>query len=269
MQRRWWVSSVMRGTLGLGTLALGTAVLLAGCQSLPGWESDPLRAEPVVKSVHEPDCEGANCANVNAVYLRFPDSPQLSAELERRLFGLASGLSDSPDGNAIGQATSFDVFADQVFAASRSARRSVPEMPGFEADLKAEVVADHDDLLVIELDGYLYSGGAHGMPLTSYMVIERDTQRVVDLDDMLLPGQRPAYEAALERAHRRWLQTDQASGLSELQWPFTTSDNAAPLNEGLAIKYQVYDLAPYAVGQPTLMIPYAELKGVVKPQYLP
>jgi hypothetical protein len=255
--------------MALGTLALGTAVLLAGCQSLPGWGNDPLRSEPVVKSVHEPDCEGDSCANVNAAYLRFPDSPQLSAELERRLFALASGLSDSPDGNDMGQASSFEGFADQVFAASRSARRSVPEMPGFEADLKAEVVADHDDLLVIELDGYLYSGGAHGLPLTAYMVIERESQQVVDLDDMLLPAQRPAYEAALKRAHQRWLSSDQASGLSAMQWPFALSDNVAPLEDGLAVKYQVYDLAPYAVGQPTLMIPYAELDGIVKPRYLP
>ncbi|WP_110656490.1 RsiV family protein [Salinicola halimionae] len=252
----------------IGGLALA-AVLLSGCQSLPDWGGDPLRSEPVVKSVHEPDCEGDSCANVNAAYLRFPESPQLSAELERRLFALASGLSDSPDGNAMGQATSFDMFADQVFAASRSARRSVPEMPGFEADLKAEEVADHDDLLVIELDGYLYSGGAHGLPLTSYMVIERGTQQVVELADMLLPGQRPAYETALKRAHQRWLQTDQASGLSEMQWPFAVSDNVAPLEDGLAVKYQVYDLAPYATGQPQLMIPYAELDGILKARYLP
>jgi len=258
MHKRWLI----------GNLVLAT-VLLSGCQSLPGWGSDPLRSEPVVKSVHEPDCEGDSCANVNAAYLRFPESPRLSAELERRLFGLASGLSDSPDGNAMGRASSFDDFADQVFAAARSARQDVPELPGYEADLKADSVADHDDLLVLELDGYLYSGGAHGLPLTSYMVIERDTQQVVDLDDMLLPGQRPAYEAALKRAHQRWLQTDQASGLSKLQWPFAPSDNVAPLEDGLAVKYQVYDLAPYATGQPQLMIPYAELDGILRARYLP
>ncbi|WP_087720697.1 RsiV family protein [Salinicola salarius] len=257
MQKRWLV----------GGLALAT-VMLAGCQSL-GWSGDALRTEPVVKSVHEPGCEGDGCATVNAAYLRFPESPRLSDELERRLFGLASGLSESPDGNAMGQARSFDDFADQVFAAARSARQDVPELPGFEADLRADIVADHDDLLVIELDGYLYSGGAHGLPLTSYLVIDRDTQQVVALDDMLLPGQRPAYEAALKRAHQRWLKTDQASGLSEMQWPFALSDNVAPLVDGLAVKYQVYDLAPYAAGQPQLMIPSAELDGVLEARYLP
>lgn len=252
----------------MGGVALAV-VLLAGCQSLTGWGGDSLRTEPVVKSVHEPDCEGDSCADVHAAYLRFPEAPELSAALERRLFSLASGLSDNPDGNDLGQATSFDDFADQVFTASRSARQDVPEMPGFEADLKAEKIADHDGLLIIELNGYLFSGGAHGLPLTSYMVIERDTQQIVDLDQMLLPGQRPAYETALKRAHQRWLSSDQARGLSQVQWPFAVSDNVAPLEEGLAVKYQVYDLAPYASGQPQLMIPYSQLDGILKPQYLP
>lgn len=245
------------------------ALFLAGCQSLPRWGGDPLRTEPVTKTAHEPGCEGDDCATVSGNYLRFPESPELSDLLQKRLFSLASGLSDDPDGNAMGQAGSFDEFADQVFAASRKAHQDVPDMPGYEADLKAEVVGDHDDLLVIELNGYLYSGGAHGLPLTQYLVIDRDTQQPVGLDEMLLPGKRPAYEAALKQAHQRWLQTDQANGLSASQWPFVVSDNAAPLDDGLSIKYQVYDLGPYAIGQPELTIPYAELEGVLEPRYLP
>lgn len=255
MQRTWMMA-------GLTV----TAVLLGGCQSLSGWGGDTLRTEAVVKSVHEPGCEGNSCANVNAAYLRFPDDPALSRTLERRLFSLASGLSDDPN---MSEADNFDEFADEVFAASREAHRDTPQLPPYEADLKAEVIADHDDLLVIELDGYLFSGGAHGLPLTEYMVIDRDTRQPVGLDDMLLPGQRPAFEAALERAHRRWLQSDQASGLSESQWPFSVSDNVAPLEDALAVKYQVYDLAPYATGQPELKIPYAELETIFKSRYLP
>ena len=47
------------------------------------------------------------------------------------------------------------------------------------------------------------------------------------------------------------------------------SENVAPLKDALAVKYQVYDLAPYAVGQPVLTIPYADLEGIFRPRYLP
>lgn len=243
-----------------------TALSLSGCQTLEGWGGDSLRTEPVVRSAHEPGCEGDRCANVNAAYLRFPGDAELSRVLEQRLFSLASGLSDEPN---VSQADDFEAFANEVFAASREAHQDAPSLPPYEADLKAKVIADHDDLLVLELDGYLFSGGAHGLPLTEYLVIDRDTRQPVDLDDMLLPGKRPAYEAALARAHQRWLSSDQARGLSQEQWPFSVSDNAAPLEADLAVKYQVYDLAPYATGQPLLTIPYGDLDGVFQSRYLP
>ncbi|WP_110685862.1 RsiV family protein [Salinicola aestuarinus] len=254
----------MQGRCALGALGL-VSLLLAGCQSLGDREgNDALRTEPVVKSAHEPGCSGDGCATVEADYLRFPASPALSADLERRLFGLAGGISDSADGGA----PSFDAFAGRVFAAASREPRRTDGVPSYVADLGAQVVADNRHARVIQLDGYLFSGGAHGLPLTDYMVIDRDTLTVVSLDDMLLPGQHPAYERALARAHQRWMDGDDIM-VNEANWPLSTSGNAAPLAEGLSVKYQVYELGPYAIGQPTLTIPYSELGGVIKPRYLP
>ncbi len=250
-----------------GMAGAGLALLLAGCQGMGGWQAeDPLRTEPVVASLEEPNCAGDRCATVEADYLRFPDAPALSRTLEQRLFSLASGLGEDPD---VSRAEDLQAFADEIFAASRQGRRDVPGLPGYQADLRAKVVSSQDAVVVVELDGYLFSGGAHGLPLTRYLVIDRETQQPLTLETMLLPGQRPAYVAALQRAHRRWLRSAQASGLSRTQWPFVVSDNAAPLDSGLSVSYQVYDLAPYALGQPELTIPYEELDGVLKPRYLP
>lgn len=47
------------------------------------------------------------------------------------------------------------------------------------------------------------------------------------------------------------------------------TDNATLNNEGIALTYQPYEIAPYAFGMPTLTVPYAKLKGIIKPEYLP
>lgn len=264
---------MVRGSM-LCAFALAS-LLLVGCQSLSGIdesesdEDDALRTEAVVASAEESGCQGDTCARVDANYLRFPASPALSDELEHRLFGLAGGISDDAEGNALSRARSFGEFDERLFEASREGQGRVAGVPSYAANLEAEVIADNDRALVVELDGYLFSGGAHGMPLTEYMVIDRDTQRVVGLDDMLEPGQRPAFEAALVRAHQRWLESDAGAGLGKSAWPLSSSDNVAPLSQGLTVKYQVYDIAPYAVGQPTLTIPYTELEGVLRPRYRP
>jgi hypothetical protein len=38
---------------------------------------------------------------------------------------------------------------------------------------------------------------------------------------------------------------------------------------GIVVKYQPYEIAPYSSGQPELLIPYSELKGILRPEYLP
>ncbi|HBM30178.1 MAG TPA: DUF3298 domain-containing protein, partial [Halomonas sp.] len=52
------------------------------------------------------------------------------------------------------------------------------------------------------------------------------------------------------------------------QWPLSKSRNIAPLEDRWEVTYNVYDIAPYAAGQPTLTLPLEALKGVAKPRYL-
>ena len=118
----------------------------------------------------------------------------------------------------------------------------------------------------MRLDTYTFLGGAHGMPVTGYLVIDEGRKRILTLHDMLRPGRHREFEQKLRAAHARWAQ-HQTMDMSN--WPFTPSDNAAPLAGALAVTYQAYDIAPYAMGQPTLRIPYAQLKGILKPRFLP
>lgn len=44
--------------------------------------------------------------------------------------------------------------------------------------------------------------------------------------------------------------------------------NVAPLETAWAVRFNVYEIAPYAVGQPEIHIPNEELKGIAKARYL-
>jgi hypothetical protein len=39
--------------------------------------------------------------------------------------------------------------------------------------------------------------------------------------------------------------------------------------QGLILQYGEYEIGPYVVGLPRLVIPFSELQGVLKPEYLP
>jgi len=47
-------------------------------------------------------------------------------------------------------------------------------------------------------------------------------------------------------------------------WPFQFSDNAALMQDGIAVTFNHYVLGPYALGMPTIVVPYRELKGIIK-----
>lgn len=207
------------------------------------------------------DCQD-QCPTVKVSTLRFDQAPKLTVTLRRRLLGMAQIQGDKPTQTP----ADFKAYADQLFADSDAIRRKYPEIAPYSADFKARVVARHDGVLVVRLDAYTFLGGAHGMPITDYMVIDVAKKRVLSLADMLEPGQHKAFEAKLRAAHARWAK-QQAVDMSN--WPFTPSDNAAPMADGMAVTYQAYDIGPYAMGQPTLTIPYDQLHGILKPRFIP
>ena len=90
---------------------------------------------------------------------------------------------------------------------------------------------------------------------------------------MLVPGQAQAFEGALKKQHALWLKKNELAkkdpeGYNKL-WPFEPSDNVALLENGLAVTYDPYLLAPYSFGKPTIYIPFRELKGILRPELLP
>ncbi|WP_278395681.1 RsiV family protein, partial [Acinetobacter venetianus] len=55
----------------------------------------------------------------------------------------------------------------------------------------------------------------------------------------------------------------------EEAWPFQVTDNFLLGEQGLILQYGEYEIGPYVVGLPRLVIPFDQLKGVLKPEYLP
>ena len=127
-----------------------------------------------------------------------------------------------------------------------------------------------NDFELFEIHSYVFTGGAHGMPYSEYLTFDLNTKKQVTLDDMLIKGKKPRFEALAHDAYKAWVKTvaDDVSSY-EKSWPFTLSDNVTLTDQGIDIRYQHYSIGPYAYGMPVLSIPYSQLQGVIKPQFLP
>lgn len=230
--------------------------LLSACQSLLPGGTDKLEAQRQAWEHLKPGCQGQECPLVNIDTLSFTDEPQLDALIERRLLQMTQ---DSPDAPLPASLQSYE----QDFLASAE--------PGWSSYLQAKIREQHDNLVLIELSSYLYTGGAHGMPGRGFINYDRKLAKPLNLKDMLLPGQEAAFWKLAEQAHKRWLaanKLDQDPDYAKT-WPFERTANIGLGYGAMLLKYDVYSIAPYSSGHPELHIPYPQLNGILKPQYFP
>lgn len=252
-------------------LTLSIAVL-AGCASGPSsnitlipdatdelTSREGLFAQTVKWKRSKPDCKG-ECPTLEVNTLVFAGNPELT-ELVDHALAMMTGINE--DGRPpYGDIAGFEDYYWQV-AGSRDS-----------VLLAAKLRYRSKYLTVIELDSWQYlTGAAHGIGATQFLNWDNARSALVPLDHILTQGRRSEFDAALRHAHAQWL-TQQPDAQADIDtwnriWPFQASDNYAFTDQGIVVKYDTYELAPYSYGQPELLIPYSELDGVLRVDYLP
>ncbi|MEE2869056.1 MAG: RsiV family protein, partial [Pseudomonadota bacterium] len=77
------------------------------------------------------------------------------------------------------------------------------------------------------------------------------------------------FWALARDAHTQWLDQQKLDQNFRDSWPFDQTDQAYFSEQGLVLLYNVYHIAPYAMGQPELTLRYDALEGVIRDTYLP
>jgi len=117
------------------------------------------------------------------------------------------------------------------------------------------------DVLVAELSGYVYTGGAHGMPFLETMHFDLISGDDFDLEDLFTKGSR--YESAL--ADIMW--QDIESGNVRV-WDTTKKsdlecDNFRLKDDHIEIYFEPYELSSFADGFVTFEIPYTKIDSII------
>lgn len=259
---------------GRWLVPVASLVLLAACASGPsdtlslvpaeldaqtstqGWFAQPVRY------VRQPAGCGAaqECAKLTVDSLTFPGHPRLGTLIDHALATMTWLDDDEPAPYATIE--EFESYYLRT-AASRD-----------QVELIARPRYRNAHLTVVELtSGQYRTGMAHGIQGTQFINWDNDNDVALVLDDLLQPGAQGAFQDVLRQAHAQWLK-ENASNIDSIDdfnrmWPFAPTDNVALTDLGLVVKYQSYEIAPYAWGQPELLIPYSHLRGLLRARYLP
>lgn len=277
---------------------LACAVLLAACQpkSEPKQSQDKpqdppavqQQAEPVLQGetvkipVKLPECKGNTCPDftVERLQSNFPFIDQLldqqileqlgkmlevvDADTPAASTAKSTGAKSDLDSQAQLYADSFVKIDEELKALSSSHQISLM--------IKPKILQPKGKLATVVLNSSSYLGGAHGATSQRYYNFDLANQKQVQLQDLLLPKQKATLDKLAHEAFKTWivdskLATDPKE--YEQAWPFQVTDNFLLGEQGLILQYGEYDIGPYVVGLPRLVIPFSELQGVLKPEYLP
>lgn len=258
-----------------------------------------LKGETEKLNLDLPECDGKSCPEITIERLnsnqRFIDE-FIDQQILTRLKGMLdvdaitsakvqAASEPTPVQSAASEAA---VTQPQLSARQQLEKQTIPYMQTFlnlDKELKA-LSANHSISLMIKpkilnpgnplatvvLNSTHYLGGAHGSTAQNYYNFDLDSKKLVKLDDIVLPKQKAQLEAKAHEAFKTWvIDSELATDVAEYEqaWKFKLTDNFFLTKQGLALQYAEYEIGPYVVGLPRLNIPYSDLQGILKPEYLP
>lgn len=135
-----------------------------------------------------------------------------------------------------------------------------------------KILNSEEPLATVVLNTSSYLGGAHGSSSQHYLNFDLKQQKQVELSQLVLPNQQAKLDHWAYEAFKKWVVDSKlADNVEEYEqaWKFNLSSNYYLGKQGLILQYQEYEIGPYVVGLPRLVLPYDELHGILKPEYLP
>ncbi len=146
----------------------------------------------------------------------------------------------------------------------------IPEAFGgwhYTAKISPEVLTD--SLISLSINDEYYTGGAHGGSGVYFINLNPKTGKEFILDNLLKPGYQAPLTDIGNKIFRQVREVADTASLNEnsFEFPedrFELNKNYGFKKEGIVFFYNSYEIAPYAAGPTEVLIPYEDLKDLIK-----
>lgn len=256
----------------INSLICLTAVsfLFASCQwGVPNkhQEGPPDTLSYTYKTIHERAADCGNkpdsaCTVVQVKYPVFTGQKTLNDSVTRKLTGLFA-MDGKPD-------SSIELMSKKFLQAYTDFKKSDPRSAMyFELNSQAKVIIQDSGLTSLEISGYTFQGGAHGSSVTVFINWNTKANKDFTLNDLFTEGYHHKLDSIAEKIFRK---DEKLSDTASLANNYFFKDNKFALNDnflitpiGLKFLYNQYEIKPYAAGTTTLVIPYSQIKSLLRP----
>lgn len=194
------------------------------------------------------------CTQVNFTFPVFEGSAkttELNKALEQEL--LKVYLKDSTS-------NSLSTHANDFIADYKKIKERFDQAFGWQSSLNSQVIHTDSNLLVLETIVELYTGGAHGTYEVYYLNLDTAKGKALRLADVFTTG----YESSLNTIVKNAIyNSNDHVSVTDVYY----NSNFGLLEGGVKFYFNPHEIAPYASGPAEVLIPFSQLKDIMKNHY--
>lgn len=229
---------------------------LGGCSYLkPAIKSD---AESFHWQEQQSNCstesiKNGNCPTINYSGLKFNKFNEVNDIIDQKLLSMLNAK----------EALSLESYLINTLTRASD---------GYHLNITVQTLSENDVLIVLMLTiEETPAISQYSAKRFSFINFDKQKQKDIALDEAIMPDKIQSFWSVAELSYQQWLEVQQLLNNEAYQknWPFIRTDNVALMPKQLILKYNGNTLAPYAMGEPPLFIPYEQLRTILKPEYLP
>lgn len=203
----------------------------------------------------------SNCSEINITYPVFKGQPKLNDTVVQKLASMVA--IDNKHENT------FDALSKDFFQQDKQVKSAGRAHIKLTITGSATVARQDSGLVAIQLDGYSFTGGAHGISPTYFINWDIKTGKNLLLADVLTTGYEQPLNAVAEKIFRKEENLSDTASLSRDYFfkggKFSLNNNFMITPLGLRFLYNQTEIKPYAAGKTEIIVPYNQIKTLLKP----
>lgn len=135
-------------------------------------------------------------------------------------------------------------------------------------NIHSDVMFCDEGVLVYQINTNEYTGGAHGYKATLFLNFNMATGKRIHLKELFDEENKSALTRLLLAQLEKDNKVSSEAELEEIGYfitePLYPTENFYFTEEGINFFYNVYEIAPYAMGTTTIKLPYSAVKSLMK-----
>lgn len=202
------------------------------------------------------------CSVAKITYPLFSSQATLNDTIASRLLN-SYFTGKVPDNNLQQQADNFI----KAYETDTTRKTDHTDSVIYTLESNAAVIRQDSSLVTVQIDRYVYDGGAHGSDYTSFVNWDSKANKKIGLDDILKPGFHEQLTAIAQKIFRTDEKLGENAPLTNYFFKdakFSVNNNFLITPIGLRFLYNEYEIKPYSDGQTELLIPYVQIKSLLK-----